>query len=63
MKPITHDIYQFKDKDDCICTASPKTLNISSLCTQLDHRYVESHSAYVQMTLKREIEVFEKVSK
>ncbi len=43
-----------------ICIASPKTLNISRLGTQLGFKHVESHFAYVHRTLTREIAVFEK---
>ena len=46
-----------------ICIASPKTLNISRLGTELGYRHVESHFAYVHQSLTREIAVFEKVSK
>jgi tRNA (guanine10-N2)-dimethyltransferase len=45
-----------------ICIASPKTLNISRLGTQMGFRHVESHFAYVHRTLTREIAVFEKVT-
>lgn len=45
-----------------ICIASPKTLNISHLGTELGYRHVESHFAYVHRTLTREIAVFEKVT-
>ena len=44
-----------------ICIASPKTLNISRLGTELGFRHVESHFAYVHSSLTREIAVFEKV--
>ena len=46
-----------------ICIASPKTLNISHLGTELGYRHVESHFAYVHQSLTREIAVFEKVTK
>jgi tRNA (guanine10-N2)-dimethyltransferase len=45
-----------------ICIASPKTLNISRLGTELGYRHVESHFAYVHRSLTREIAVFEKVT-
>ncbi len=45
-----------------ICIASPKTLNITRLGTELGFRHVESHFAYVHQTLTREIAVFEKVT-
>jgi tRNA (guanine10-N2)-dimethyltransferase len=44
-----------------ICIASPKTLNITRIGTQMGYRHVESHFAYVHRTLTREIAVFEKV--
>ncbi len=44
-----------------ICIASPKTLGISRLGTDLGFRHVESHFAYVHRSLTREIAVFEKV--
>jgi tRNA (guanine10-N2)-dimethyltransferase len=46
-----------------ICIASPKTLHIKALGTELGYRHVESHYAYVHRTLTREIAVFEKVQK
>ena len=45
-----------------ICIASPKTLNISHLGTELGYRHVESHFAYIHQSLTREIAVFEKVT-
>ncbi len=44
-----------------ICIASPKTLNISHIGTELGYRHVESHFAYIHQSLTREIAVFEKV--
>ncbi len=44
-----------------ICIASPKTLNITHLGTELGYRHVESHFAYIHQSLTREIAVFEKV--
>ncbi len=44
-----------------ICIASPKTLNISRIGTELGYRHVESHFAYIHQSLTREIAVFEKV--
>jgi tRNA (guanine10-N2)-dimethyltransferase len=46
-----------------ICIASPKTLNIRDLGTDLGYRHVESHFAYIHQSLTREIAVFEKVTK
>lgn len=46
-----------------ICIASPKTLNITRIGTDLGFRHVESHFAYVHQTLTREIAVFEKIQK
>ena len=45
-----------------ICIASPKTLNITHLGTELGYRHVESHFAYIHQSLTREIAVFEKVT-
>ena len=45
-----------------ICIASPKTLNISRLGTELGYRHLESHFAYIHGSLTREIAVFEKVT-
>ena len=45
-----------------ICIASPKTINISRLGTELGFRHVESHFAYIHRSLTREIAVFEKVT-
>jgi tRNA (guanine10-N2)-dimethyltransferase len=46
-----------------ICIASPKTLNITHIGTELGYRHVESHFAYIHQSLTREIAVFEKVTK
>jgi tRNA (guanine10-N2)-dimethyltransferase len=46
-----------------ICIASPKTLNITHIGTDLGYRHVESHFAYIHQSLTREIAVFEKVTK
>jgi tRNA (guanine10-N2)-dimethyltransferase len=46
-----------------ICIASPKTLNITLIGTELGYRHVESHFAYIHQSLTREIAVFEKVTK
>ena len=45
-----------------ICIASPKTLNISRLGTELGYRHLQSHFAYIHGSLTREIAVFEKVT-
>jgi len=49
-------------KGQRICIASPKTLNISRIGTELGYRHIESHFAYVHQSLTREIAVFEKVT-
>lgn len=46
-----------------ICIASPRTLNISRIGTELGYKHLESHFAYVHRTLTREVAVFEKVSR
>lgn len=43
-----------------ICIASPKTLNISKIGTELGYKHMESHFAYVHRSLTREIAVFRK---
>jgi tRNA (guanine10-N2)-dimethyltransferase len=43
-----------------ICIASPKTLNIARIGTELGYKHLESHFAYVHRTLTREIAVFQK---
>ncbi len=43
-----------------ICITSSKTSNITRIADGLGFRYVESHFAYVQKTLMREIEVIRK---
>ena len=43
-----------------ICIASPKTLNIGRIGTELGYSHLESHFAYVHRTLTREIAVFQK---
>jgi tRNA (guanine10-N2)-dimethyltransferase len=45
-----------------ICIASPKTLGVSRLGTELGYRHLESHFAYIHGSLTREIAVFEKVT-
>ena len=49
------------DKGQRICIASPKTLGIKTIGTQLGYRHLESHFAYVHRTLTREVAVFEKM--
>jgi tRNA (guanine10-N2)-dimethyltransferase len=44
-----------------ICIASPKTLNIAKLGTELGYKHLESHFAYVHRTLTREVAVFQKI--
>lgn len=48
-------------KGQLICIASPKTLNIAKLGTDLGYDHLESHFAYVHGTLTREIAVFKKI--
>ena len=43
-----------------ICIASPKTIHIAKIGTQLGYRHIESHFAYVHRSLTREIAVFQK---
>ena len=47
-------------KGQRICIASPKTIGIQKIGTQLGYRHLESHFAYVHRTLTREVAVFEK---
>lgn len=47
-------------KGQRICIASPKTIGISAVGTQLGYKHLESHFAYVHRTLTREVAVFEK---
>ncbi len=47
-------------KGQRICIASPKTLGIKTVGTQLGYKHLESHFAYVHRTLTREVAVFEK---
>jgi len=47
-------------KGQRICIASPKTLNIAKIATELGYKHLESHFAYVHRTLTREIAVFQK---
>jgi tRNA (guanine10-N2)-dimethyltransferase len=48
-------------KGQRICIASPKTLNIARIGSELGYKHLESHFAYVHRTLTREIAVFEKI--
>jgi len=43
-----------------ICIASPKTINIARIGTELGYKHMESHFAYVHRSLTREIAVFQK---
>jgi len=52
--------YSLLGKGQRICIASPKTLGISRIGTQLGYRHLESNFAYVHRTLTREVAVFEK---
>jgi tRNA (guanine10-N2)-dimethyltransferase len=47
-------------KGQRICIASPKTLNIAKLGTEIGYKHLESHFAYVHRTLTREVAVFQK---
>ncbi len=49
------------DKDQRICIASPKKLNIKQIGAELGYQHVESHFAYIHRSLTREIAVFKKV--
>jgi tRNA (guanine10-N2)-dimethyltransferase len=44
-----------------VCMASPKTLNIGHIGTDLGYKHLESHLVYVHRGLTREVAVFEKV--
>jgi tRNA (guanine10-N2)-dimethyltransferase len=52
-KPLLHEGQR-------ICIASPKTLSIAKIGTELGYKHVESHFAYVHRSLTREIAVFQR---
>ncbi|NLE05608.1 MAG: hypothetical protein GX638_12520 [Crenarchaeota archaeon] len=52
--------YCLLGKNQHICIASPKTVNISKLGEKYGYRHIESHFAYVHRTLTREVAVFVK---
>jgi hypothetical protein len=58
---------QYMPREQCtlereaFCTASPKTLNVALIGSELGYKHLESHFAYVHGTLTWEIAVFEKV--
>ncbi len=57
---VMQSTYPLLKKGQKICIASPKTLNIKKLGTNLGYKHLESHFAYVHRTLTREVAVFEK---
>jgi tRNA (guanine10-N2)-dimethyltransferase len=61
VKDILASSFELLGVGQRICIASPKTLNISQIGTNLGFRHIGSHFAYVHRTLTREIAVFEKV--
>lgn len=60
VKAVLASTFDMLDHGHRICIASPKTLNIARLGTELGYRHLESHFAYVHRTLTREVAVFEK---
>jgi tRNA (guanine10-N2)-dimethyltransferase len=62
VKDVLASSLELLGKGQRICIASPKTLNITHLGTDLGYRHVESHFAYIHQSLTREIAVFEKVT-
>ncbi len=53
-------VYDLLEKQQRICIAAPKTINIPHIGKKLGYRHLESHFAYVHRTLTREVAVFEK---
>ena len=52
--------YDLLQKQQRICIAAPKTINIPRIGKKLGYKHLESHFAYVHRTLTREVAVFEK---
>ena len=52
--------YDLLRKQQRICIAAPKTINIPRIGKKLGYKHLESHFAYVHRTLTREVAVFEK---
>ena len=60
VKSVLSSSFNLLNRGQRICIASPKTLNIAKLGTELGYRHMESHFAYVHRSLTREVAVFEK---
>jgi tRNA (guanine10-N2)-dimethyltransferase len=60
VEKVLYSVWPTLFEEQRICIASPKTLNISRIGTQLGYKHLESHYAYVHRTLTREIAVFQK---
>jgi tRNA (guanine10-N2)-dimethyltransferase len=54
-------VHGMLDKGRRVCMASPKTLKIGRIGTDLGYKHLESHLVYVHRSLTREIAVFERV--
>lgn len=60
VKGIFESANTLLNKEQRICIASPKTLNIRQIGESYGYRHLESHFAYVHRSLTREIAVFKK---
>ncbi|MEM2118222.1 MAG: DNA methyltransferase [Candidatus Bathyarchaeia archaeon] len=54
-------VHGMLSKEQRVCMAAPKTLNIKKTGETLGYKHLESHFVYVHRSLTREIAVFEKV--
>ncbi len=61
VEEVLTSVHELLDKEQRICMAAPKTLNISRVGIALGYKHLESHFVYVHRSLTREIAVFEKV--
>ncbi len=58
---VLDSAYPLLQRGQRICIASPKTLGIARIGSELGYKHLESHFAYVHRTLTREIAVFQKI--
>jgi len=61
VEDVLTSVQDLLNKGQRICIASPKTLNIACIATEIGYKHLESHFAYVHRTLTREIAVLKKV--
>ncbi|MGC9346282.1 MAG: hypothetical protein ACP5ER_05790, partial [Candidatus Bathyarchaeales archaeon] len=60
VEEVLTSVHDMLEKEQRVCMAAPKTLNIGRIGTALGYKHLESHFVYVHRSLTREIAVFEK---